>query len=68
MVVLELVCWILLIRRVNSDTKGGLGNSADRLPRQSALAWEPSVTESSARDRLLDIASREPSRFMYFDG
>ena len=64
MVVLELVCWILLRRRVNSDTKGGLGNSADRLPRQSDLARERSVTESSPRDRLLDIAGREPSLFM----
>lgn len=50
--------------RVNSAANGGLGNSADRMPRQSELARKPKVAKSGARDGLLDIAGRKPSRFM----
>ena len=45
----------MLIRRVDSDTKVSLSDSADRVHRQSYLAREPCITKHGARDILLDI-------------
>ena len=50
--------------RVNSGTKGGLGNSAVRVPCQPNLLKEPYVTRSGARERVLNIAGRKPGCFI----